>query len=184
MIDSNEFAKQLIDLATFYKREMPSSIRAIWYKKLKDRMSTEEFISAVEEYVFRNSAFMPSPEELLNLVKGSQEALALVEWDKCLAAASRAKREHELDLSPQGKFALKAIGGLVRLAMSEEDENHWIRKEFVSVWKSYPATGNLPQLPAATSAQLEIEASPPPPEFVEAIKALSRNKSINGNGKT
>ena len=89
---------------------------------------------------------MPSPQELVEVVKGDAQTLALQEWDLCVKAAARDNREMLSGLSSQGRSALHLIGGLYKLGMASEEDLRWLKKEFVLVWKSTPAdVKSLPQ---------------------------------------
>ncbi len=59
-------------------------------------------------------------------------------------------------LSPQGQSALHLVGGLYKLGMATEEDLRWLKKEFVSVWKSTPAQiESLPQSNTPDYEQLE-----------------------------
>lgn len=145
-IDAQVFAQLLGELEAYYKREFTPLVKRIWFKHLSERLSTEEFIAAVEQAII-SKQFMPSPQDLVEVVKGDAETLALQEWDLCVRAAARDDREMLSGLSSQGRAALHLVGGLYKLGMATESDLPWLKKEFVSVWKSTPAdVKSLPRL--------------------------------------
>ena len=40
------------------------------------------------------------------------------------------------ELSAQGQSALHLVGGLYKLGMATEEQLSWIKKEFITVWKT------------------------------------------------
>ena len=155
-VDTQVFVQLLGELETYYKREFTPFVKQIWFRHLSERLSTEEFIAAVEQaIVFKQ--FMPSPQELVEVVKGDAETNALTEWDLCVKAAARDDREMLSGLSSGGRSALHLVGGLHKLGMATEEDLRWLKKEFVSVWKSTPAqTKSLPQSNAPDCERLEV----------------------------
>ncbi len=118
--------------------------------------------------------------KLVELVKGNAETLALQEWEQCIKAAARNDKEMIAHLSAQGQSALHLTGGLYKLGMATEDELKWVKKEFVSAWKSSSTTAN-PILPSA-SAVLALPQGAGG-EMCESVRSLSRKMSLNGSSK-
>jgi hypothetical protein len=75
-------------------------------------LSTEEFIAAVEQAIV-SKQFMPSPQELVEVVKGDAETNALQEWDLCVKAAARDDREMLSGLSDARPIGIASDWGLV-----------------------------------------------------------------------
>ena len=75
-------------------------------------------------------------------------------------------------LSPQGRSALHLVGGLYKLGMASEEQLVWIKKEFVLVWKL--SKTDVKSLPASFTSE---------PIQIEAVKSLSQQMSIKGNGR-
>ena len=74
-----------------------------------------------------------------------------------MKAAARDDREMLMGLSSGGQSALHLVGGLHKLGMATEEELRWLKKEFVSVWKSTPAdVKSLPQSDTSDYEQLEV----------------------------
>ena len=102
------------------------------------QLTTEQFVIAAQA-VFNTSRFFPTVEEFVSAVIGDAQTLALNEWEVCVKAAARNDREMLSGLSPQGQSALHLVGGLYKLGMASEEQLMWIKKEFVSLWKSTSA---------------------------------------------
>ncbi len=178
-IDATVFAELLGELEAYYKRDLTPFVKRVWYKHLNQLLSTEEFAIAVEQ-AFVSKQFMPTPAKLVEVVKGDAETLALQEWEQCIKAAARNDKEMIAQLSPQGQSALHLAGGLYKLGMATEDELKWVKKEFVSAWKSWSTAVN-PILPSATA----VLALPQGVgcEMSEQVRSLSGEMSLNGCSK-
>lgn len=171
-LDKVVFADLLDEMASYFGRTVTPFVKKAWYKALSGKLTTEQFIQAVEHAVTTRE-FMPTAEGLLEAVKGAVGVIALEEWEKCLAAACRGDREVVSSLSEAGKVALRAVGGIHGLGQSEEKDQQWLQKKFVDIWKSVPVD-QRPALPASNDAVIL-----PPAE----IQALASKMSMNGNGK-
>lgn len=170
-IDKQVFSQMIGELQAYYKREFTPFAQRAWYKHLSDRLTTDQFIQAIESAII-SKQFMPTPEEIVEMICGTPENQAYQEWDLCLKAASRNDKTMLNTLSPQGQSALHLIGGLYKLGQMQEDKLEWVKKEFVAIWKGTPV--NTKSLPQAR----EIDASP-----LDAVRELSKKLSFNGNGK-
>lgn len=155
-VDAKVFVELMGELEAYYKRDLTPFVKRIWFKHLNERLSTEELIAAVEQIIV-SKPFMPSPQELVEVVKGDAETNALQEWDLCMKAAARDDREMLLGLSSQGRSALHLVGGLYKLGMANEEDLRWLKKEFISVWKSTPTdVKSLPQSKTLDYEQLKV----------------------------
>ena len=143
----------------------PATLKRL-HQRLSQHLSTEQFVPAAQT-VFDSSRFFPSVEEFVSTVKGDAQSLALQDWEVCVLAASRANREMIAGLSPQGRSALHLVGGLYKLGMASEEQLTWIKKEFVSVWKSTP-----------TDTKCFPHARSPKYEQLEAVQSLSQKMSF------
>lgn len=168
-IDIDFFAELLNELAGYFNKSISPFVRKAWYKKLGSQLTNDQFAAAVEQAI-TSKQFMPTAEELLELVKGNSEVIALDEWEKCLAAASRGDREVISSLSPAGQVALRSVGGIHALGMSEQKDHQWLMKKFIEIWKSIPAD-QRPALPAGQEKQVLPSAE---------IQALVGKMSMNG----
>lgn len=69
MIDTIIFSALISEMSCFYKRDFTPFARRVWFKYLNDHLTSEEFVYAVEQAVL-HSFYMPTPEELVAVVKG------------------------------------------------------------------------------------------------------------------
>lgn len=169
-IDSNVFVELITELEAYYKREFTPFVKRVWYKHLSERLTTEEFHVAVEQIIV-SKQFMPSPSDLVEIIKGDAQTLALSEWDMCVQAAARNDKGMLSQLSSQGQSALHLVGGIYKLGMATEEQLTWIKKEFVSVWKSTPTDVKaLPQSKTLDYQQLDV------------VREISQKMSFNGKG--
>jgi hypothetical protein len=168
VVDKKLFTQLLSEMAEYYGRKLPPAILQVWYTTIAALMSNAEFQKAFEQIIF-SEQYMPTPEKFLEMVKGSSDALAHSDWELCVQAAARADREMLSDLSPQGKSALYLIGGLHKLGQAEVDRLPWIKKEFISLWKS--AKIDTKSLLAAKDSQAPMLS-----EIVDA----ANSKGMNG----
>lgn len=169
-IDKTVFMNLMGELETYYKKEFTPFALGVWYKHLSNKLTTEQFRSAVESVIVSRT-FIPTPQELIEEALGDVEVLATEDWDLCLRAAARGDKSMLDLMSAQGHAALRLIGGLSELGRSTEERHPWIKKEFVAIWKSTKA--DTLSLPASRDTGLER---------IEAVKNLSKIMNLNGKG--
>lgn len=138
MIDPQVFEQEIAILMDWYNRDFETATLKRLHQRLSQHLSTEQFVRAAQA-VFDTNRFFPTIEEFVSAIKGDAETLALHEWDLCVNAAARNDREAIAKMSPQGQSALHLVGGLYKLGMATEEDLRWLKKEFVSVWKTTPA---------------------------------------------
>lgn len=171
MIDKQIFQELIAELENYYKREFTPFAQRAWYKHLSFRLTTDQFIQAIESAII-SKQFMPTPSELIEMVCGNGDTQALTEWDLCVKAAARGDKTILACLTPQGQSALHLIGGLHKLGQMQEDKIEWVKKEFVAIWKGTPV--NAKSLPQARQVD---------PGSLDVVRELSKKLSFNGNGK-
>jgi len=176
-IDKQVFVELVGELETYYKREFTPFVKRVWYKHLSDSLTTVEFQRAVEQAIVANE-FMPTPQQLVDAIKGDSTTQAFEEWDLCVLAASRGEYSVAESLTPQGKFALRAVGGVSELGRINEDNLRWAKKECISAWKGWKPTA----APAALSPVKEQSAllSAVDSEALEQIRSFTEKLSLNG----
>ena len=130
------------------------------------------------EQVIVTNEFMPTPQQLIEAIKGDSTTQAFEEWELCVLAASRGEYSVAENLTPQGKFALRAVGGVSELGRINQDSLRWAKKEFVSAWKGWKPTA----APAALSPAQEQSALPPGVDYeaVSQIRSFTEKLSFNG----
>lgn len=172
-VDHKSFSGGLTLLCNHFDRQLQPEVVRIWKEYFDKKLTTSQFEAAVTTLLLE-SRFFPTAKELVEAAKGSDDVIAQGEWEKCLAAAARGESANALGLSPQGQFALRSIGGVYQLGLTEESKHDWKRKEFVSAWKSYT--------PSVSQAQQEIPLQAGDSQFTGIMQQLSRKTNMNGNG--
>jgi len=176
-IDKQVFVELVGELEMYYKREFTPFVKRVWYKHLSDCLTTVEFQRAVEQAIVANE-FMPTPQQLVEAIKGNSTTQAFEEWELCVLAASRGEIGIADSLTPQGKFALRAVGGVSELGRINQDSLRWAKKEFVSAWKGWkPAAGSAALSPAQEQSAL---LSAVDSEAVSQIRSFTEKLSFNG----
>jgi len=175
-IDKQVFVELVGELETYYKREFTPFVKRVWYKHLSDCLTTVEFQRAVEQAIVANE-FMPTPQQLVEAIKGDSTTQAFEEWELCVKAASRGEYSVAENLTPQGKFALRAVGGVSELGRINQESLGWAKKEFISAWKGWKPTAAPAALPPASehSALPESLGS----ELAVKMHALTQKLSLN-----
>lgn len=135
MIEESLFLARFEEIAAHFNYRMTEPVVKVYYKHLSQNLTTDEFMEAAErsliEFPVRRQ--LPSPKEIVELIKGSLESKALQEWQMILQAASRNDSESLTYLSNRGHIALGAIGGLNVVAY-HEGSLQWIQKDFIQVY--------------------------------------------------
>lgn len=170
-IDKQVFQELVGELENYYKREFTPFVQRVWYKHLNAQITTDQFVQAIESAIV-SKQFMPTPQELVEIICGDSDTQAMTEWDLCIKAASRADKAMLSGMSAQGQFALNLVGGLQKLGMQTEEQLVWIKKEFIGAWKS--TSSDVNSLPASRT---------PSYQQLDDVRSLSQKFSLNGNGK-
>lgn len=129
MIDRKVFNREMNVLADRFNRDISPEVGNGYYEILSKELVAEEFKDACK-LVFRHSRFFPSPQEIIEAVRGSNETRAEAEWAELIAAI---KYNRRAELTRTGRRALDSIGA--EWAMSRES-TVYLRREFL---KSYMA---------------------------------------------
>ena len=109
-------------------------IKKAWVSAAK-QLTDEEWYQAVEIAIAR-CEFMPSVEKIIEFVKPNKEAQALQDWGaiaQIVPLAIPEAREKLLQLNPQARTALQAIGGLGSIKFADSRELSKLEKQFISV---------------------------------------------------
>ncbi|MGL5879185.1 MAG: hypothetical protein ACRC2V_15615 [Xenococcaceae cyanobacterium] len=138
MLNQSLFMDAMEDFMAYYGKSLVENKLAYqaWYKYLSKHLTDDNLVSALEVAI-EKFEFMPSPQKLIEAIKGSQETLAYEEWSKCVHAATRNDAEN-LVLSSHAEKALSSMGGIKRLKEVEVEKLHGIlAKDFVNRWLQY-----------------------------------------------
>lgn len=133
MIDSKVFENGMKLLELNYDRALPQEIKALWLKHLNKHLNSEEFLIACK-HIILHSRFMPTASELVEHIRGSKEAQALIEWRRILEASASIDSIHLAYLSTRAKVALHAIGGIRAVGLADEYKRSRMEKSFITVY--------------------------------------------------
>lgn len=133
MLDQTIFEKTFKTLANHYAYDASLAITKIYYDYLSANLEEDEYLQAMELAVLHHPVAMklPSPVEIVELIRGSKQAKAYQEW-QIIIKASYSNNVDELSaLSTRGHIALNAIGGLSAVAY-HEGGLQWLQKDFTT----------------------------------------------------
>lgn len=122
-------------LAEYYKQDISPPIAKIFYRYLAENLNEAEFLEAIQLVIetMPPKKGMPSPVEIVELIRGSKQAKAYEEWQIIVKASAANDVDQLAYLSTRGHVALNAIGGLGAVAYHEGSLN-WLQKDFVTVY--------------------------------------------------
>lgn len=173
MLDKQVFSAGISHLQAYYSRTIPDFAQRVWYKHFAQQLTTEQFQQAIEAAIVHKT-HLPTPEEMVQMVRGDDKQLAIREWDLCLEAIRRGHYSLEaVGVSEVGEQAIQSVGGLRSVGLSQQDQLTWLKKDFIEAWKSYRKVPNPIALPPAESPWAVL------PESTGTVNAIART---NGNG--
>lgn len=109
-------------------------IKKAWISAAK-QLTDDEWLQAVEIAIAR-CEFMPPVEKIIEFVKPNKEAQAFQDWAaiaQIVPLPIPEAREKLLQLNPQARTALQAIGGLGSIKFADPRELPKLEKQFISV---------------------------------------------------
>lgn len=141
MRDIERFLKNIVGLAETFREPTLSQFRIEAYRRAMERFDDDEIERAILEAA-TTLRFFPKPVELVELITGTGDDLALRAWELLQQAISRCgpyKSVHFLD----AKIArvVQIMGGWIEVNAWVVDELHFRRQEFVKAYKALPVGG-------------------------------------------
>jgi hypothetical protein len=127
MIDRKIFNREMNVLAERFNRDITADVGNGYYEILNKELAQGEFRDGCK-YVFRHSRFFPSPQEIIEAVRGSNETRAEAEWAELIAAL---KANRRAELTKVGRRAYDSIGS--DWAMKTDSTAH-LRREFLRAY--------------------------------------------------
>jgi hypothetical protein len=106
----------------------------IWFDKLSQELSAEEFEMAIMEAIF-NLRQCPTGKELVNLVKESDRELVSNCWSRCLESLANRLPLNNLDDATQ--YAIFKLGGISHLGSIESTQLQYLSNDFKIHWQAY-----------------------------------------------
>jgi hypothetical protein len=162
----------------------------IWFDKLSQELSAEEFEMAIWEAIF-NLRQCPTGKELVNLVKESDRELVSNCWSRCLESLANRLPLNNLDDATQ--YAIFKLGGISHLGSIESTQLQYLSNDFKIHWQAYrkspreferPVQIIPPEQrefkPDGKKPQLSEEQKLKNQEFLNNLIATKMSKNLNG----
>jgi len=162
----------------------------IWFDKLSQELSAEEFEMAIWEAIF-NLRQCPTGKELVNLVKESDRELVSNCWSRCLESLANRLPLNNLDDATQ--YAIFKLGGISHLGSIESTQLQYLSNDFKIHWQAYrkspreferPVQIIPPEQrefkPNGLKPELSEEQRVKNQEFLNNLIATKMNKNLNG----
>ncbi|MEY3329877.1 MAG: Planktothrix phage PaV-LD [Cyanobacteriota bacterium] len=162
----------------------------IWFDKLSQELSAEEFEMAIWEAIF-NLRQCPTGKELVNLVKESDRELVSNCWSRCLESLANRLPLNNLDDATQ--YAIFKLGGISHLGSIESTQLQYLSNDFKIHWQAYrkspreferPVQIIPPEQrefkPNGLKPELSEEQRVKNQEFLNNLIATKMSKNLNG----
>jgi hypothetical protein len=162
----------------------------IWFDKLSQELSAEEFEMAIWEAIF-NLRQCPTGKELVNLVKESDRELVSNCWSRCLESLANRLPLNNLDDATQ--YAIFKLGGISHLGSIESGQLQYLSNDFKIHWQAYrkspreferPVQIIPPEQrefkPNGLKPELSEEQRVKNQEFLNNLIATKMSKNLNG----
>lgn len=161
---------------------------------VRGRLTQQEFKSACH-YWCNSKTTLPSPKDLLDVIKGNVQQRAIVAWDELLKMSARNDYDYYA-ISSDAFVALLAIGDIEALNKMEESKRSYVERDFIKRYETYASVygratkfyaeamevlehrRSAKVIAAATgpSPQEEIQPAPPPPEVKAQMERLRKER--------
>ena len=129
----------------------------IWFDKLSQELSAEEFEAAIREAIF-NLSKCPTGKELVSLVKESERELVSNCWAKCLESLVNRLPLNILDDATQ--YAIFKLGGVSHLGSLESGQLQYLSNDFKVHWQAYRKSPREFERPMQVIPREQIEFKP------------------------
>jgi hypothetical protein len=133
-------------------------IQRVW-KTATDQLTDEEWYQAIEIAIAR-CEFMPPVEKLIEFVKPSKEAVAIQDWatiNQIVPLSIPEARERLLQLSPQTRTALQAIGGFGAVKCADQRDLPKLEKQFIAAHSQPINILALPQAAVLDTKEIIVD---------------------------
>ena len=131
MLSKAAFIKWMTLLHHRFNRTPEEAVLALYFEHLRD-LQDAQFVDAAQR-VFNEDEYWPTPKRFRDLALGVSKVEAARDWASLLNACQR--NDQQLNLSPAGLVALRAIGGWKAVAYAEgEFRLSSLRKAFLEAY--------------------------------------------------
>lgn len=131
MIDRDTFGDVWAILEERFGKEHSQPTRAMYYKSLSERLTTEEFRGAAR-HLFDSAEFFPKPDDFVEAVRGDTETRALKSWETVEQVVRGFSSRDEL--TSEAERTVKLMGGMRQLRMTRDENWPHRRREFLKLY--------------------------------------------------
>jgi hypothetical protein len=167
--DRKHFGEMLVAVAAVYGKDMSPAVVAIYFSALApyDLAAVRQ---AFDRYV-RNpdtGQFMPKPADLIRMIDGGTQDLALIAWTEVERSIRRIGSYADVEFADKRiHCVISDMGGWIRLCETTEESLPFVAKEFQTRYRAYSLRGEVPDATeligreTAENARLGYAKKPP-----------------------
>lgn len=148
--DQKSFIELLKGVHDFYGKQFSDFSVQVWVQALI-QYELSEIKAAFGRHVSNteNGQFMPRPADVIKMMTGSNQNLALFAWTKVdRAVRSVGNYEDVVFDDPLIHVVISEMGGWISLGQKKEDEWPFVAKEFENRYRGYSMRNVLPEYPS------------------------------------
>lgn len=148
-LDRKRFLAELLAVHGLFDKALTEIQMRLWCDTLAGE-ETEVVCRALQAHVADTDRgqFCPKPADLLRLIRGTSNDVALVAWQDVLSQARSVGRNGVPRLTGAQRAALDGIGGWTRLCNSDESEHGFIQREFLANYGAAVSVDRAAQMAA------------------------------------
>lgn len=171
-----------------YGKTMRDEVANLWFEALKG-YDLETVSAALSRHAVNpdNGQFMPRPADVVKLIEGGSDEVALAAWSKVDRAVRQIGTwESVVFDDPLIHYAIANMGGWIALGHKGEDEWPFVRNQFVTLYRgarmrSFEFPAKLVGIAEAANSSRNVRQAPP--RFVgdraKALAVLERGTTDN-----
>ncbi|PSJ16355.1 DUF6475 domain-containing protein [Nitrosomonas supralitoralis] len=148
--DFEKFREGLAGIYGFYDKEINTFVLDIWWNALKI-YDLPAIIQAFNRHVINTESgkWLPKPADIIRMLRGSTQDLALVAWAK-VDWALRHRGTYVDVVFPDLLIhrVLHDMGGWISLGTKIEDELPFVAREFENRYRGFRERSEIPEYPA------------------------------------
>lgn len=135
-------------------------------------------VSQALSKVISTSKFLPKPADIVEIIVGDADSLALLAWDKFISALGKVGTYRSITFDdPRIMMCIDRLGGWVALGNETEDELKFKKHDFLRLYKGFMRNpANYPKyligISQASNAQAGVDYQEPPVLFGDQEQAL------------
>lgn len=168
MVDSEKarFKKIMMMTGELYDKNITETLLDLYFSVLKD-FSVDHVAEAFTAHIRSTDAagtFFPKPADIIRLINGTKkeedektDQNAEIAWSDVIGKVASLGSYRNFESDDKVSVAvIVALGGWMRVCSSNYDQLPWLKKEFISAYKSF-SSKRLDELPYYAPGRVEIE---------------------------